>query len=431
MAARKGKKRKGYTLFKRNGKGPWRIALFDWDPTTAKRRRREVSTRQGDRAVADQIAQRLLDDARLHKQEAKDLGDLRRRGLSDAVAERLVEAARIPLTAHLEDFRAMLEGKGNTAKHVSMTVADCKEVLAACGFVYPPDLCPVKLARYVTELKTNGRPARVKKRRAERPPEGLSPRSINRRLTAVKGFVHWLCVTERVRTDPLQQVAKLNARVDRRKVRRALSDDGIVRLVAAAENGAPVLGMGGHYRAMLCRVELGTGLRAGELRSLTPSSFALGDLNRSSVAVEAAYSKHRRRDVLPLRRDLAEVVAQFIAGKPSNEPIFPTLPQKTAKMMQVDLDRARPWIPYKDAAGRINVDFHSLRTTFITPLARCGVAPAMAKSLARHSTITLTLDVYTDIGEADERAALAKLPALPTGPAAGVVAAKRATGTEG
>ena len=166
------------------------------------------------------------------------------------------------------------------------------------------------------------------------------------------------------------------------------------------------------------------------MRSLAPRSFALDDLDKAKVVVEAAYSKHRRRDVLPIRRDLAEAVARFIAGKRPTEPLFPTLPQKTAKMTRVDLDNAKPWIPYADAAGKV-VDFHRLRVSFITGLARAGVAPAVAKILARHSTIILTLDVYTDVAEDDERAALEKLPALPQVPGAAVGLAKRATGTQG
>jgi len=160
---------------------------------------------------------------------------------------------------------------------------------------------------------------------------------------------------------------------------------------------------------MLYRVALGTGLRASELRSLTPQSFALGDLDKAKVVVEAGYSKHRRRDVLPIRGELAEAVAEYVRGMAPAEPLFPTLPAKTAKMMRADLDAADPWIPYRDTAGKI-VDFHSLRVTYITRLARAGVAPAVARNLARHSTVMLTLDVYTDVTEGDERAALTKLP---------------------
>jgi len=72
-------------------------------------------------------------------------------------------------------------------------------------------------------------------------------------------------------------------------------------------------------------------------------------------------------------------------------------------------------------------DFHALRHTFITRLARSGVAPAVAKSLARHSTITLTMDHYTHTFIEDERSALARLPGIvPTMP---TPAATRSTGT--
>jgi integrase len=72
-------------------------------------------------------------------------------------------------------------------------------------------------------------------------------------------------------------------------------------------------------------------------------------------------------------------------------------------------------------------DFHALRHTFITRLARSGVAPAVAKSLARHSTIVLTMDHYTHTLIEDERAALDRLPSIP--PVAPTRAAIRATGT--
>lgn len=70
-------------------------------------------------------------------------------------------------------------------------------------------------------------------------------------------------------------------------------------------------------------------------------------------------------------------------------------------------------------------DFHALRHTFITRLARSGVTPAVAKSLARHSTITLTMDHYTHTLIEDERSALARLPEL------GAKQSACATGTDG
>jgi integrase len=55
------------------------------------------------------------------------------------------------------------------------------------------------------------------------------------------------------------------------------------------------------------------------------------------------------------------------------------------------------------------VDFHALRHTFITSLAAAGVHPKTAQMLARHSTITLTMDRYTHTLRGAEAAALASL----------------------
>jgi hypothetical protein len=62
---------------------------------------------------------------------------------------------------------------------------------------------------------------------------------------------------------------------------------------------------------MLYLVSANTGLRANELASLTAASFDLeGD--PATVTVEAGYSKRRRRDVLPLRADLAVLLCPFL-----------------------------------------------------------------------------------------------------------------------
>ena len=64
-----------------------------------------------------------------------------------------------------------------------------------------------------------------------------------------------------------------------------------------------------------------------------------------------------------------------------------------------------------DAEGQI-VDFHALRHTFISNLARSGVHPKVAQQLARHSTITLTMDRYSHVKLDEQAKALAMLPGL-------------------
>jgi hypothetical protein len=120
-------------------------------------------------------------------------------------------------------------------------------------------------------------------------------------------------------------------------------------------------------------------------------------------------------------------------------------------MLKVDLQRARTaWIAdasadraererrerssflaYLDGDGRY-ADFHALRHTFITNLAKSGVSPKAAQSLARHSTIDLTMNVYTSLTVHDQASALASLPPVPQlGGNKSDTRALKATGTDG
>ena len=66
-----------------------------------------------------------------------------------------------------------------------------------------------------------------------------------------------------------------------------------------------------------------TGFRRKEVASLTPNSFQL-DEDAPTVTIEAACSKHRREDVLPLHPDLAAMLPDWLKGRPADEPLFPS-----------------------------------------------------------------------------------------------------------
>ena len=71
-------------------------------------------------------------------------------------------------------------------------------------------------------------------------------------------------------------------------------------------------------------------------------------------------------------------------------------------------------IDKRDERGR-TVDVHALRHTFGTLLSKGGVAPRTAQAAMRHSTIDLTMNVYTDPKLLDVAGAMDALPALPLG----------------
>ena len=63
------------------------------------------------------------------------------------------------------------------------------------------------------------------------------------------------------------------------------------------------------------------------------------------------------------------------------------------RILNRDLEAAG--IPKRDDRGH-TLDVHALRQTFGTMLSTNGVAPRTAMSAMRHSSIDLTMSVYTD-----------------------------------
>ena len=64
---------------------------------------------------------------------------------------------------------------------------------------------------------------------------------------------------------------------------------------------------------------------------------------------------------------------------------------------------------YVDRQGRF-ADFHANRHTFITNLGRAGVSPKTTQTLARHSDIRLTMNVYSHTDLEEKADAIRRLP---------------------
>jgi len=73
---------------------------------------------------------------------------------------------------------------------------------------------------------------------------------------------------------------------------------------------------------------------------------------------------------------------------------------------------ASDFLAYKNDEGKF-ADFHCLRHTFITNLGRAKVSPKTAQTLARHSDISLTMNIYSHVAEEDQIEAINALPGIP------------------
>lgn len=170
-------------------------------------------------------------------------------------------------------------------------------------------------------------------------------------------------------------------------------------------------GMTGSARSLLYRLCLETGLRRNETVTLERKALNL-DADTPTVWVQGKYAKNRRDAYLPLRPETVELLRRHVANMLPGARVFRMATNhRTAEMLREDLVAAK----IEADAGDGVVDFHSLRHTMITRLARSGVHPKVAQELARHSTITLTMDVYSHVGQEETARAVRGLPELGAG----------------
>ena len=340
----------------------------------------------------------------------------------------------------LDSYRQHQIDRGTTSKQAEQARRRCEIVLEGCSFVRLRDLCQPSTEPWLADRRT-----------APKANGGFGSQTHNHYVTALKAFGNWLVKARHAQNNPLRHLGKVNVELDVRHERRPLVADEFKRLLAAARSGKVFRKLSGPDRRMLYLVGGATGLRASELASLVPASFSL-NVETPIVAVEAAYSKHRRRDEVPVHPHLVAELQRWLAGKKPGTSVWPgkwALHNAGSDMMKRDLEVARAaWLAeagapaeraeregsdflrYRDHSGRV-ADFHGLRHTFITDLVRAGVSPKDAKELARHSSITLTMDRYAHVTLRDTALAIARL-VLPTDEENPSVCCNlRATGTTG
>jgi integrase len=346
--------------------------------------------------------------------------------IPQSARERLVEiglldgeraAVTKPLSKHLDDFAESLKAKGSTSRHVELVKSRASKVIEGCGFQHYSSISASKVLSQINDL-----------RQAK---NGISAQTFNFYLQAIKQFCRWMVKDRRATENPLLHLQGLNVRTDRRHDRRALSLEELTLLLETATDGPVRFNVSGQERALLYRLAVETGLRAGELRSLSPASFRLSG-DEPTVTVAAAYCKNRRESTLPLRPDTVEMLVVHLKDQQRDVCAFAVPPREhVAKMIRADLDAARAkWIKeakngeegehreksdfltYTNHAKR-KADFHALRHTFISNLAAGGVHPKIAQTLARHSTFALTMERYSHSDHDKELAAMRTLPNLP------------------
>lgn len=317
---------------------------------------------------------------------------LRKRGVVDSEKIDAAEQKKLPIATHLAAFKRYLRRNDeNTEKHVNLTVSRIEKVIEKGKFKDLKGMTHEKVEIAVSDLRTE---------------KHLGPKTYNHYLQAIDSFGNWFCSTRRTESNPFRGIERMNTETDVRHKRRALKSDEMMKLIKSArESGVSIQCYDGETRARIYILAYLTGLRRKELASLTPESFDLS-AESPTVTVEAACSKHRRLDVLPLHPDLVVMLKVWLKEVEPGTPLFPKLAKRRTWLM-VKKDLERTGIEYENDQGI--ADFHaSGRHTYITELLRSGASLVETKELARHSDVRMTMK-YTHIGLEDQAKALAKI----------------------
>lgn len=296
--------------------------------------------------------------------------------------------------------------------------------------------------------------------------DGMGARTRNTYRAAIIAFCNWCVETDRMAANPLARLCAADEHADRRRTRRALTEEELNRFFTAArlrplaEYGRKSLPLPaeerkgrstwqkepfvfeklqelanrgkevlkdkheliqhlerlGYERSLVYKVLALTGLRKGELASITIGQVWL-DGRQPYLDLKAKDEKAGRGAQIPIRKDLADEIKTFLRKKlmskksllpklPLNAPLF-YIPKDFIKIFNRDLIAAG--ISKCDDRGR-TLDIHALRHTFGTHLSKAGVAPRVAQAAMRHSSIDLTMNIYTDPTLLDVAGAINALP---------------------
>jgi len=325
---------------------------------------RDISLGVSDKQVAEQ---KLREITRDHERVSV--------GLLAPTAQR--ETFENPMVKLVDGYVADLKALGRSADHVRHVDKRLRRLMRECGWQSLRDATPDAFLRW----------------RAE---QTQAPKTINEYHAVLSALFTWLRKQNRVVVNPFEIISKVDTRGKQRFQRRALDDDEAKRLLATP-------------RRLLYLLAMHTGLRRGEINALHGGDFHLDTANPYWV-LPAAVVKNRKEQPRPLHPELVEELQKLkAAGK--LEPGDLVFPDGVPAMKEIHKDFKEAGIPWKDERGHV-VDFHALRTTYITRLQRAGVSPREAMELARHSDMRLTMKTYTDVAQLPLAATVRRLPSI-------------------
>lgn len=287
-------------------------------------------------------------------------------------------AARDALARWLDHRRAL---DGASANTISAYTTDLRDFIA---FMTAHKGGPQGLGA-LAEISVSDMRAWLARTRSD----GVGPRSVARKLSAVKSFYRWL--SEREGFEP---TAVLSARSPRytRKLPRPIAADAVTEVIETVRDGARSDWIGARDVAVLTLL-YGCGLRISEALGLTCTDVPMGEVLR----VIGKGGKERQVPVLAAAREAVDTYARLCPFAASPErPLFlgarggalsPRLIQKTLANARMQLGLPSSATP------------HALRHSFATHLLSAGGDLRAIQELLGHASLSTT-QAYTGVDAA-------------------------------
>ena len=286
-------------------------------------------------------------------------------------------AAHKDLADHLEDYVADLEKSGRSESHVYHVQKRIERMIAECGWRLCSDITGDTFQAWRTRQR------------------GKSAKTLSDFFSAASAFCNWMMRQRRMEGNPLKYVERIRKRGHEVLKRRAFTDEEMRRLLAVA----------GHRKVVYLSA-VSTGLRRSELEALQWGDVDL-DSAKPVFKVRASTTKNGKPATIDLQASLVKELRLIASeGQTASDPVFS---KGIPSMYVFKGDLSRAGIALTDAQGR-RADFHALRHTLCTNMARAGVSPWIAMRIMRHSDIHLTTRIYTDAGYLPTQEAVSRLP---------------------
>lgn len=278
-----------------------------------------------------------------------------KRGESVVSAAQVKATLTAGFTEHLATYQQYLEMQGLAPNYVWYSIADVKALMAHASITRMSEVTWAVAVAWTASMKR----------------AGLSARTCNRKIMSVQAFLKHLKKTKAIAECVLEDFPKQQEDGHQVRVRRPLTKAEIDILLRCTPEP----------RRFLYQFAIRTGLRFAEIMSMSPSSFNFED-RENGITIDAKDAKSKRKQVIALHLSLVEPLKAMCQGREPDEKIFARV-YKAARFVRADCERLMI-----DAR---QVDFHSLRHTFITTLARKKTDPTLIQKMARHSSITTTM----------------------------------------